>query len=403
CRANRDRKGHGRARRPHRREDRARHPHVDGRWGSARSRLRAAQRPGDTGRPAVAWISGTADGCGLPESSADAMRHASTGLLLCRHAASGPPRVPAVPRGESVPARVGHAVAGQASGAECCRRRCLDVAGDLGRRTGTLAALVLRRRSHRPAARGRGPSRFEPVPQAGQGLSAVWLPRPGAAGDHATRHHQALRPPVRRQLLYRALFDLAGVPPIPGRADRVELRHRGVAGEPQPVFRGHRHDGRRRAGDHQRRGLEHFLLRDTRVDRAAQLPGQRRHLFARWVGVLIVSLLELAGLAVYDVAGHVATAGLLAAGLLVSALYFALVERCVAGFRSLEPTYCSIYDSRFWVHERLWKVPALDYLHSFDGTAYKAFIWRLMGVRIGRRVFDDGVHIPERTLVAIGD
>ena len=126
-------------------------------------------------------------------------------------------------------------------------------------------------------------------------------------------------------------------------------------------------------------------------------------LFARWVGVLIVTLLELSGLALYDVAGHVATAGLLAAGLLVSALYFALVERCVAGFRSLEPTYCSIYDPRFWVHERLWKVPALDYLHSFDGTAYKAFIWRLMGVRIGRRVFDDGVHIPERTLVTIGD
>ena len=27
----------------------------------------------------------------------------------------------------------------------------------------------------------------------------------------------------------------------------------------------------------------------------------------------------------------------------------------------------------------------------------------MLGVRIGRRVFDDGCHIPERTLVAIGD
>jgi len=26
-----------------------------------------------------------------------------------------------------------------------------------------------------------------------------------------------------------------------------------------------------------------------------------------------------------------------------------------------------------------------------------------MGVRIGKRVFDDGVHIPERTLTTIGD
>ena len=30
-------------------------------------------------------------------------------------------------------------------------------------------------------------------------------------------------------------------------------------------------------------------------------------------------------------------------------------------------------------------------------------IWRLLGVRIGRRVFDDGCYMPERTLVTIGD
>src|SRR5437867_3407727 len=126
-------------------------------------------------------------------------------------------------------------------------------------------------------------------------------------------------------------------------------------------------------------------------------------LVARWLGVFIVTALDLSAFALYDVAGHVATAGLLAASLLVSPLYFALVERCLAGFRSLEPTYCSIYDPRFWLHERLWKVPALDYLHAFDGSAYKTFIWRLMGVRMGRRVFDDGVHVPERTLATIGD
>jgi len=126
-------------------------------------------------------------------------------------------------------------------------------------------------------------------------------------------------------------------------------------------------------------------------------------LFARWLGFFLVMLLDLSAFALYDRVAPVATAALLAAGLLVSPLYFALVERCIAGFRSLDPTYCSIYDARFWLHERLWKVPALDYLHSFDGTAYKTLIWRLMGVRIGKRVFDDGVHIPERTLTTIGD
>jgi non-ribosomal peptide synthetase-like protein len=43
------------------------------------------------------------------------------------------------------------------------------------------------------------------------------------------------------------------------------------------------------------------------------------------------------------------------------------------------------------------------YLHAFDGTPLKNVIWRLLGVRIGRRVFDDGCNIPEKTLVTIGD
>ena len=30
-------------------------------------------------------------------------------------------------------------------------------------------------------------------------------------------------------------------------------------------------------------------------------------------------------------------------------------------------------------------------------------IWRLLGVRIGQRVFDDGCYLTERTLVTIGD
>ena len=97
------------------------------------------------------------------------------------------------------------------------------------------------------------------------------------------------------------------------------------------------------------------------------------------------------------------TAALFTVSLLVSGLYAALVERCVAGFRSLQPTYCSIYDPYFWLIERLWKVPASEYLRVFNGTPFKPMIWRLMGVRIGRRVFDDGCHISEQTLTTIGD
>src|SRR6266571_4034700 len=163
---------------------------------------------------------------------------------------------------------------------------------------------------------------------------------------------------------------------------------------PRSVERDSRFD-HLRTGDELRRGLaakNRYNIRTIGI-----------FLFARWLGVFVVTVLDLAGFALYGVAAHLATAGLLAVSLLVSPLYYALVERCVAGFRSLRPTYCSIYDPHFWLHERLWKVPALDYLHAFDGTAYKTFIWRLMGVRVGRRVFDDGVHMSERTLTTIGN
>ena len=39
----------------------------------------------------------------------------------------------------------------------------------------------------------------------------------------------------------------------------------------------------------------------------------------------------------------------------------------------------------------------------FDGTPFKGAVWRLAGVRVGRRLFDDGCSIAERTLVRIGD
>ena len=127
-------------------------------------------------------------------------------------------------------------------------------------------------------------------------------------------------------------------------------------------------------------------------------------LFARWLGVFLVTLLDLAALELYGVFANVPMAALLAFSLLAGAVYFALVERCIMGFRRLQPTTCAIYDPRFWLSERLWKVPALDeYLHAFDGTPFKSFVWWLLGVRIGRRVFDDGIHISERTLTGIGD
>jgi len=55
------------------------------------------------------------------------------------------------------------------------------------------------------------------------------------------------------------------------------------------------------------------------------------------------------------------------------------------------PAICSIYDPRFWWIERIWKLHPIHFMHIFDGTPFKSVIWRLIGVRIGRRLFDDGV------------
>jgi serine acetyltransferase len=77
------------------------------------------------------------------------------------------------------------------------------------------------------------------------------------------------------------------------------------------------------------------------------------------------------------------------------------VERAATGFRHLRPQFCSIHDIAFWRHERYWKLVARPDL--FNGTPFKNLMWRLLGVRIGRQVFDDGCGMPERTLVEIGD
>ena len=42
-------------------------------------------------------------------------------------------------------------------------------------------------------------------------------------------------------------------------------------------------------------------------------------------------------------------------------------------------------------------------MQTLNGTPFKNLIWRMLGVRIGRRVFDDGCFITERVFTTIGD
>jgi len=127
-------------------------------------------------------------------------------------------------------------------------------------------------------------------------------------------------------------------------------------------------------------------------------------LLTRWLGVFLIVLIDLAALELfYDVLAHAVMAALFATSAVVAAVYYALVERCVEALGPPPPPICSIYDSRFWWVERVWKLHPIQFFHIFNGTPFKSVIWRLMGVRIGKRVFDDGVHISEPLLTAVGD
>jgi len=159
------------------------------------------------------------------------------------------------------------------------------------------------------------------------------------------------------------------------------------------------------------------VKRDSRFDHLWQPDEQRKRLaaknrynirtmgvvlFMQWLQILLFSLFALVAVNLDNVFGPVGVAADMTLSLLVSTAYYILVERITTGFRSLRPQFCSIYDPYYWWHERLWKVPDA-YLNIFNGTPFKNVVWRLLGVRIGRRVFDDGVYLTERTLAIIGD
>ncbi|MDX2702985.1 phosphopantetheine-binding protein [Streptomyces sp. PA03-6a] len=128
------------------------------------------------------------------------------------------------------------------------------------------------------------------------------------------------------------------------------------------------------------------------------------HLLARWVFFFWVALVVSVAADLYDALGVsvIALANILTLAFTVADMV--LSERIATGFRGLRPLYCSIYERPFWRHERYWKVTSVsEAIMFFNGTPFKSVIWRWLGVRVGRRVFDDGCYFPERSLVAVGD
>ena len=127
-------------------------------------------------------------------------------------------------------------------------------------------------------------------------------------------------------------------------------------------------------------------------------------MLAKWVYAFGVTLAGLLAADLYATIGAGALAVSEVAVLLFTLLHVTLVERASTGFRGVQPTYCSIYQEGFWRAERFFKMQSGPGLNAvFIGTPLQSWFWRLVGVRLGRRLFDDGCGMSEKNLVTIGD
>ncbi len=150
----------------------------------------------------------------------------------------------------------------------------------------------------------------------------------------------------------------------------------------------------------------------TAEELATRLPAKNRHngltlalflllqwgyaFIALWIGSITLTWFEQVG-------APIAAAGLMLIGMLMVAMAIA-AERLAQLGHKLVPRFCSIYD------------PATSGTTSASGsslvcsTSTRSTARRssrssggCLGVRMGKRVFDDGCGIPEKTLVTVGD
>ncbi|OZM79357.1 Pls/PosA family non-ribosomal peptide synthetase [Pseudonocardia sp. MH-G8] len=126
------------------------------------------------------------------------------------------------------------------------------------------------------------------------------------------------------------------------------------------------------------------------------------HLLVRWVLTFALTVVALAATDLFARLGEwsIVLAGLVV--LLFTVGYEVVVERASTGFRGVRPTYCSIYERDFWRIERFYKMHAKAGA-VLNGTPFKGVFLRLLGVRLGKRLFDDGSDMSEKNLVTIGD
>jgi non-ribosomal peptide synthetase-like protein len=126
-------------------------------------------------------------------------------------------------------------------------------------------------------------------------------------------------------------------------------------------------------------------------------------MLVRWLNISLAMILMFAALELSDQFGFLALSAAYVLMLVVGLLVPIGIENLVRGLKPLQPQLCSIYNPYMWRHERYWKLSLQSrYAGLLNGTPFKPLVWRLLGVRMGSRVFDDGCAIIERTLVTVG-
>src|SRR5690606_29435032 len=114
------------------------------------------------------------------------------------------------------------------------------------------------------------------------------------------------------------------------------------------------------------------------------------YLGAGWAFSYVMLFAGYLALSAFDTYGVPAILVFGAVTMLFGILFAAFCEHASVGFKPLEPRIVSIYDPHFWRHERYWKFSTSWILMLFKGTPFKNWISRLLGVKVGRKVFDDG-------------
>ncbi len=126
-------------------------------------------------------------------------------------------------------------------------------------------------------------------------------------------------------------------------------------------------------------------------------------LLSRWMLLFATLVAWERALASYPRYGVLALCAAAAATSLAAVVFFALIERASLGFGDLKPKVVTIHDPYFWWHERHWKLSDSFIMKLGAGTPFKNLILWMVGVKVGRMVYDANCSITERTLTEVGD